>query len=60
MAKQRNEPQRDKHEEAEVESDDAVDSELLEAVLHETMANSDRASLDLIFDVARNSEYTAL
>ncbi len=57
MAKQRNEPQQDKHEEAGLANDDALDSELLEAVLHETVANSDRASLELILDVARKSEY---
>lgn len=35
-----------------------VDEEnLLDAVLRETMGNSNQAALDLIFDVARKSEY---
>lgn len=53
------EEQRDDEEATYADSREATegDPELLEAVLIETVAGSSRESLDLIFDVARASEY---
>lgn len=57
MPKPDDEPLRRQHVEAGDEADEPVDSELLEAVLLETMTDSNRESLELIFGVARDSQY---